>query len=73
MPDLSDQIEADAAKLSAASNEMGSFTKRPLTELIEADKHLKGETALTGTNQNGGPKSGWACARIARAVPPGSV
>ena len=73
MANLSDQIEAEAAKPLAASNDMGSVSKRPLTELIEADKYLAEKSALTDSNSLGGPKSGWRAARPARGIPPGAV
>ena len=72
MPDLDDTIEADAAKPAEAEVDGQKVKKRPLTELIEADKYLEGKTALAGENQNGGPISGWGRVRMARGVPPGA-
>jgi hypothetical protein len=43
----------------------------PLAQLLEADRYLAGKTALTGTNANGGPRSGWGMLRPAKVVPPG--
>jgi len=73
MADLSDTIEDAAQDPAAASEDGRSATSRPLADLIAADKYLKSAGALDGTNQNGGPRSGWGCLRMARAVPPGSV
>ena len=72
MPDLTSTIETAAAEPAAASGDAGSMQAVSLPDLIAADKYLRGEDALAGTNQNGGLKSGWGCVRIARAKPPGA-
>jgi hypothetical protein len=43
--EISDQIEADALKPAEASGDMGSVKKRPLGELIQAERHVKGKDA----------------------------
>lgn len=73
MPDLTDTIESVAGGPASASSDLGSAQAQDLSKLIEADKYLKGSTALTGSAANGGPKSGWGCVRMARAVPPGAA
>jgi hypothetical protein len=73
MADLSTTIETAAGNPSSASVDGQSVNARPLTEVIEADRYLKGNDALAGTNLNSGPRSGWGCLRTARAIPPGAV
>lgn len=73
MPNLTDQITEDAALPSVHATDGQQTTARSLGELIEADKYLKGQSALEGTNANGGPVSGWGGLRTARAIPPGAV
>lgn len=73
MPDLTPDIEQQAAEPAAATSDGQSATARPIGDLIEADRYLKGNAALSGTNANGGPVSGWKRTRPARAVPPGAV
>lgn len=50
MPDLSDQIEADAAAPKKAQGDMGSVEKHPLPDLIAADKYLKAQEAAANSN-----------------------
>lgn len=45
MADLSDQIESDAAKAKAVEVDGQKIERRPLSELIEADKHLAAKQA----------------------------
>lgn len=71
MADLTDTIEDAAQTPESASQDGLSATARPLPDLIETDKYLKGQAALTGNNSNGGPRSGWGGLRPARAVLPG--
>ena len=47
MPDLGDTIEEAAGNVAAASGDAGSFTERPLADLIEADKHLAAKRGST--------------------------
>lgn len=72
MADLTDTIESAAADPASAASDGQSATARPLADLIAADKYLKGQQALEGTNANGGPRSGWVSLRTARAVPQGA-
>jgi hypothetical protein len=65
MPDLSEQIEDAANGVAAASTDAGSATAVPIPDLIAADNHLAGKTALEGTNENGGPVSLWSKLRPA--------
>lgn len=67
MPDLTDDIEAAAAEPLSASVDGQQAAAHPLPDLIAADKYLKGATALTGENGNGGQKSGWRNLRMARS------
>lgn len=71
--DLTEQIVEEAALPSVHATDGQQTTARPLPDLIETDKYLKGQTALDGTNASGGPRSGWGRLRTAQAVPPGAV
>lgn len=73
VPDLTEQIAAEAAEPIASSGDGESATGRTLPELIEAHKFFKGQESVAGMNENGGPRSGWGGLRTARAVPPGAV
>lgn len=64
MPDLDDTIEDLAAKPAAVSSDGLSVTERPLADIVEADRYLKGGTA-GGKNHQG--------LRITLLKPPGSV
>ena len=68
-PDLTPQIEQVAAEPQTVSTDGQSATEYGIDQLIDADKYLKGNAAETA----GGPKTGWARVRMARAVPPGST
>ena len=59
MPDLSDTIEQLTDEPQAASVDGQSSTNQDISKVIEADKYLGSKTALSGTNSNGGPVSGW--------------
>ena len=71
MPDLSDTIEEAAQDPQSASKDGITATSHPLPDLIAADKYLAGKTAVEGTNDNGGPKSGFGALRPARFIPKG--
>lgn len=71
--DLTDQIAEDAALPATHASDGTQTTAHPLPDVIEADKYLKGQAALEGANDSGGPRSGWGRLRTARAVPPGAV
>lgn len=45
MSDISDQVEADALKPQSMSSDGQTVVKRSLTELIEADKYTRANTA----------------------------
>jgi hypothetical protein len=68
------QVIADEAQLPKASAKDGQSAEgQPLPDLIAADKHVKTQGALGGTNAKGGPKSGWRGLRSGRVIPPGAV
>lgn len=69
--DLTEAIEQAALDPASASVDGQSATARPLSDLIEADRYLRGLAATEPTTTRGG--SGWGCLRTARAVPPGSA
>lgn len=50
MPDLSETIESEAAKSQSTSADGVTTTRRPLSELIEADKFLAGKEATANAN-----------------------
>lgn len=65
MSTLSNQIETDAAK--AKKLKSGDFEKenRPLAELIEADRYLAEQAAVTAANRRG--------VILTKLRPPGSI
>lgn len=69
--DINESIEEMAQKPVSAKNDFGEVQARPIGEMVEAEQHVATSEALSGTNQNGGPVSGWGCLRIARAKPGG--
>lgn len=71
MADLTDTIEDAATNPQAMSGDAGSMTERSLSELIAADQYLAEKAALTGTNANGGKKSGFRTLGFARTRMPG--
>lgn len=74
MPDLDADVIAEAAQKPASASQDGrAAAAHPIPDQIEADKYQKAQTALTGTNPNGGPRSGWGGLRAARAIPPGAA
>ncbi len=74
MPDLSDiqdavtQAGIDPAQ---ASVDGQSVTAQDPLKLIAVENHVAARDALVGSNDNGGPRSGWGKGRMAKAVPPG--
>lgn len=70
MPDL--DIETAAANPLKASGDVGSAEAHKLPDLIAAEKHLAAKESLAGSNENGGPVSGWNRLRKGRVVPPGA-
>lgn len=75
MPDeLSPESIAEAATQPASGSIDGrSAAAVPIPDQIKADQYAKSATALDGTNDNGGPVSGWAKLRTARARTNGAV
>lgn len=61
---IPDQIDADALKPAEMSGDAGTVKKRPLTELIEADKYRKGQTAASKAHRG---------IRFTQCVLPGSM
>jgi hypothetical protein len=72
MPDLSELVETAAAKPASATVDGQSMSAVSIPDLIEAAHFQAGQAAVVGTNDNGGPKSGWRMTRPARVVPPGA-
>lgn len=77
MPDTTpDEIAAAAAQAAAEGVASATVEGRsataidPLKQLDVADR-IQARQALTGTNSNGGPRSGWGATRPARAIGPG--
>lgn len=74
MPDLTaDDIAAAAQQPASASVDGRSAAAVPIPDQIAAAKFQAVADALDGTNDNGGPKSGWGKLRPARARPGGAV
>lgn len=74
MPDLTpEQIAENATKPQTANVGGRSAAQVPIQDQIAADKYAKANQAVSGTNANGGPVSGWGGLRIAKANPPGAV
>lgn len=74
MPDLTpDTIAEAAAQPASASSDGRSAAAHPIPDQIAADKYARASDALTGTNENGGPRSGWGRLRTAKARSGGPV
>lgn len=74
MPDLTPEAIAAAAQEPASATVDGrSAAAVPIPDQIEAARFAAASDALAGTNDNGGPRSGWAFLRPARARPGGAV
>lgn len=74
MPDLTPESIAEAATQPASASADGrSAAAVPIPDQIAADKYAKAQTGLEGTNDNGGPRSGWGRLRTARASNNGAV
>lgn len=72
-PDLTNDIETSAAEVKRVTTDGQTTEAHDLPDLIEADQYLKGQDAAgSGTNPNGGVRSGFGMLRPARAVPPGA-
>lgn len=70
--DLTPQIEQAASEPASATADGQSAQSHPLPDLIEADRYLKGTTAVDGSNGAGGPRTGWGLLRMAKFTPPGA-
>lgn len=75
MPDpvTADSIAEAAANPQSASVDGQQAAAHPIPDQIEAAKFQASNEALDGTNDNGGPRSGWGRLRTARVVPPGAA
>jgi hypothetical protein len=74
VPDLdADTIAAAAMKPASASQDGRAATAVSIPDQIKALEKLEAQASVSGTNQNGGHRSGWAGLRPARVVPPGAV
>lgn len=74
MPDLTPESIAEAAtKPASASQDGRSAAAVSIPDQITAAKFAAAESALEGTNDNGGPVSGWSKLRTARASSNGAV
>lgn len=74
MPDLTpDDIAEAAAAPASASTDAGSASAHSIPDQIAAAKFQAAGNALDGTNDNGGPKSGWNKLRTARVRTGGAV
>lgn len=70
MPDLSPESIADAATQPASASQDGrSAAAVSIPDQIAADKYLKQAAAVEGTNESGGPRSGWGSLRGAVGRP----
>lgn len=71
--ELSEDTLADAAAgPRQASSDAGSMQSQDLIQLAQVLDRKSYVDSLAGSNSKGGPKSGWAGLRIARAEPPGA-
>jgi hypothetical protein len=76
VPDLTDQLDTldqAIADPAAASVDGQSVTANPVPAVIEGIKFRQEVAAATGTNANGGKRSGWGGLRPAQAVLPGGI
>ena len=64
-----EQLAALALKPQAASGDAGSVTARSADDVLTLADRAEAMTALTGTNENGGPKSAWRLTRPAKFRP----
>lgn len=64
MTDLKPRIAQAATEPKAASDDSGSMTQHDLSQVIEADRYLKNETAKTGNRFRG--------IGMKKIVPPGN-
>lgn len=67
-----EELEALATNPQSMSGDAGSLTERSAEDILKLSDRAAATDALTGTNDNGGPKSAWRCVRMARASMPGA-
>ncbi len=70
--DLTDAITDAAQEPAEAAGDGHSVKSRTIDEMIKADQYAKAQSAVSGSNDQGGKKSPWGCLRPARVVLPGS-
>lgn len=63
---------AEEGVQSATVDGRSATSMDPLKQIQVADA-IAARELLAGTNDNGGPRSGWGLCRPARAIPPGAV
>ena len=68
-----DTIAANAAEPLQAASDGQQAQQVPIPDQIAANNYATGASALSGTNDNGGSKSAWACTRTARVKPGGPI
>lgn len=66
-----EELEELASKPQSASVDGRAANARSADDVLKLLDRAAAEDALTGTNENGGPKSPWRCLRMARASMPG--
>jgi hypothetical protein len=64
-----DDLETLATQPASASGDAGSVTSRPAEDVIRLAGAAAGQTAVAGTNAQGGPRSLWNRLRPARILP----
>lgn len=66
---------AEVAEIGVQSATTGNQTTTAMDpeKLLRIADKLKANEAASGTNVNGGRKSGWGMLRQARTIPPGAV
>jgi hypothetical protein len=69
--DAAAQNAADGVQ-SAQADGQSATAMDPIKQLQAADR-IAAQKSASGTNANGGPKSGWGMCRNARAIPPGAA
>ena len=67
------QLEALRDSPQSASTDAGSMSARSADDVLKLDDRAAATTALSGTNDQGGPKSIWSKLRPAQAKLPGGV
>lgn len=68
-----DTIAGNAAKPASAAVDGRQAAQVPIGDQIKAAQFQATSEGLAGTNDNGGPKSGWGRTRTARAASNGAV